>query len=411
MKKIPIAKPTLGEEEIQAAGDVIRSGWVTQGPKVAEFEQQFASYVGAKHACATSSCTTALHLALLAIGVRPGDVVLTVSHSFIATANAIRHCGAEPVFIDIEPNTFNISVSALEKCLNADCEVKGSDLVYKKADELAAGESPLTSQKKIGRVAGILIVHQIGMPCDLKGVLGLAKKYSLPVVEDAACAIGSEISLDDGKTWEKIGKSHGDIACFSFHPRKIITTGDGGMLTTNNAQYDEQFRLLRHQGMGVSDLERHSSSKMVIENYVTTGFNYRMTDIQAAIGIEQLKKLPQMLEKRKEIAEYYEQALKDVDWLQTYHLRGDVKWNWQSYPVTLKENAPRNAAELMNYLLENSVSSRPGVMNSHEELPYKNVAWKLPVSEKTRAQTVLLPLFDSLEKSDLVRIVNVLKEL
>ena len=201
MENIPIAKPWIGEPEAEAARRAIMSGWVTQGPEVAGFEQEFAAYVGANYACAVSNCTTALHLALLAVGVQPKDEVITVSHSYIATANSIRYCGAIPVFVDIEPQTYNINPVLIEDAIS-------------------------------NRTRAILIVHQMGMPCDLKAILAIAHRYNLPVIEDAACAIGSEI-LWDGQ-WEKIGKPHGDIACFSFHPRKVITTGDGGMITTNN---------------------------------------------------------------------------------------------------------------------------------------------------------------------------------
>src|SRR5580700_9940656 len=202
---IPIAKPFLGEPEAAAARRVILSGWTTQGPEVAAFEREFADFVGAPHACAVSSCTTALHLALLAASVRPGDEVITVSHSYIATANAIRYCGAIPVFVDIQPDTFNIDPALIERVITP-------------------------------RTRAILCVHQIGMPADLSRILAIARKHSLIVIEDAACAAGSEILFNG--SWQKIGRPHGDIACFSFHPRKLITTGDGGMLTTSNPEWD-----------------------------------------------------------------------------------------------------------------------------------------------------------------------------
>ena len=198
-RTIPVAKPYLGKEEARAAREAILSGWVSQGPKVKQFEEDFASYTGAKYACAVSSCTAALHMALLTVGVKPGDAVITVSHSFIATANSIRHCSAEPVFVDIDPDTFNMSISHLESYLQKDCKSRGGRLFH-----------------KLGRIAAIMPVHQMGMPCDLSSILRLARKYDLPVVEDAACAVGSRIRFN-GK-WERIGRPHGDIACFSFHP-------------------------------------------------------------------------------------------------------------------------------------------------------------------------------------------------
>ena len=237
---IPVAKPWMDEREVEAARRAILSGWVTQGPEVAAFEREFAEHVGAKHACAVSSCTTALHLALLAVGVKPGDEVITVSHSFIATANSIRYCGATPVFVDIEPGTFNMNPQLIEAAIT-EC------------------------------ARAILCVHQIGMPCDLKEILKIAHRHSLPVIEDAACAIGSEIRWN-GK-WEKIGRPRGDIACFSFHPRKVITTGDGGMITTSKSDWDRQVRLWRHHGMGVPDRARHEARQVIFESYPVLGYN------------------------------------------------------------------------------------------------------------------------------------------
>ena len=231
---IPITKPLIGEEEVQAAAQALRSGWVSQGPRVAEFEESFAAYVGAPHACAVSNCTTALHLALLAVGVQPGDQVITVSHSFIATANSVHYCGATPVFVDIDPATFNLDPARIEPAITE-------------------------------RTKAILCVHQVGMPCDMAQIMEIAARHGLPVIEDAACAIGSEIRVGD--RWERIGKPHGDIACFSFHPRKVITTGEGGMLTTRNPAWDAQFRLLRQHCMSVPDTKRHASAEVIFESY------------------------------------------------------------------------------------------------------------------------------------------------
>jgi len=410
---IPIAKPYLGEEEANVAKGVILSGWVTQGPKVKEFEDAFASYVGSKHACAVSSCTTAMHLALLAVGVKPGDVVITVSHSFIATANVVRHCGAEPVFVDIDKNTFNMSPESLKQCLSEDCEIRDGELFYRDVLALAVGESPLcrlikdekakVQDCRIGRVAAIMPAHQMGMPCDSNNILPLAEEYNIPIVEDAACAIGSEIKINN--KWEKIGKPHGDIACFSFHPRKVITTGDGGMITTNNPEYDKQFRLLRQHGMSVSDTARHSARKIIFEEYVATGFNYRMTDIQAAVGIEQLKKLPEIIKNYRNIDILYHKYLCDIDWLRLPEEPEYSRTNYQSYPVRVLINTPLPRNELMQYLMDNGASSRPGIMNAHQEKPYSNLIYKLPGSEKGRDEVILFPIYKGLEEND-VKVIS-----
>jgi len=376
---IPIIVPQLGEAEAKAAQDSILSGWVTQGPRTRQFEEAFATYTGARYSCAVSNCTAALHLALLVVGVKPGDEVITVSHSFIATANAIRYCGAIPVFVDIEPDTFNIDQSKIEAAL-----------------------SPLTS--------AILCVHQIGMPCDIETILGIARRRGLPLVEDAACAIGSEIKMN-GK-WEKIGKPHGDIACFSFHPRKIITTGDGGMLTTNNKDYDNALKLLRQHAMSVVDTVRHSSQQIIFESYPTLGFNYRMTDIQAAVGIEQLKRLPDILEKRRQLAARYHKLLAEIRGLSLQRSPEWARSNWQSFCVRLPPKCDQ--VGIMQRMLDLGVSTRRGIMCAHREPAYATQPWRcggdlscktsgcacLTVSECAQDECILLPLYGQMSETD-----------
>jgi dTDP-4-amino-4,6-dideoxygalactose transaminase len=348
---------------------------VTQGPEVAAFEREFAEYVGAPYAAAVSNCTTALHLALLAVGVGAGDEVITVSHSYIATANCVRYCGAEPVFVDVDPVTFNIDPDKVEAAVTA-------------------------------KTKAILVVHQLGMPCDLSRLVPLGAKLGLPVIEDAACAIGSEI-LWNGE-WQRIGRPHGDIACFSFHPRKIVSTGDGGMLTTRNPAYDKQFKLLRQHGMSVPDTVRHSSNQVIFETHPVLGYNYRMTDIQAAVGREQLKRLVEVVPARRAMADKYRALLANNIGIEPPEEPEYARSNWQSYSVKLPEHC--NQRQVMQTLLDNGVASRRGIMCAHREDGYKNGHdFDLPNSEAAQDRRILLPFFPQLTDAELERIVSTLK--
>jgi dTDP-4-amino-4,6-dideoxygalactose transaminase len=379
LSQIPIARPVLGEPEIAAAARVIASGWLTQGREVAAFEQEFAEYVNAPHACAVSNCTTALHLALLAVGVRPGDEVITVSHSFIATASAVRYCGAIPVFVDIEPDTYNMDPDLLEEAMTP-------------------------------KTRAILVVHQLGMPADLARIVEFAHRRGLPLVEDAACASGSEI-LWHGR-WERIGKPHGDIACFSFHPRKVMTTGDGGMLTTANPEYDRKFRLWRQHGMNVPDTVRHNSRDVIFESYPEVGYNYRLTDLQAAVGREQLKRLPHLVRRRREVSEGYQRMLCAIPGLRLPREPDWARSNWQSYCVGLPLGVEQR--EVMQRMLDEGISTRRAVMCIHREAAYADLVavsarHPLPASEFVTDTSIILPLYDALDCDSQTAIVRQLK--
>ena len=372
---IPIAKPVLEEAEGEAAYQAVLSGWVSQGPQVAAFERQFAAYTGASHACAVSSCTTALHLALIAVGVGSDDEVITASHSFIATANSIRYCGANPIFVDIDPSTYNID-----------------------PDRVLEAITP--------RTRAILVIHQMGMPCDLPTFSEMANRHGIALVEDAACATGSEI-LIDGR-WEPIGRPRGQIACFSFHPRKVITTGDGGMLTTSNPKFDAKFKLLRQHGMSVPDAVRHGSPQVIFENYLVAGYNYRMTDIQAAIGLKQLERLPQIIARRRFLADRYAELLGNIEELR---LPVEPEWarsNWQSYCVRLSERVDQKA--VMQGLLDNGIATRRGIMCSHREPCYSDQKLRhdLRQSELAQDHSILLPIYVQMTEDDQVRVVDAL---
>ena len=374
---IAIAKPLMGEAEAQAARRAILSGWITQGPEVAAFEREFADLVGAEHACAVSNCTTALHLALLTAGVGQDDEVVTVSHSYIATANSVRYCGATPVFVDIDPATYNIDPALVERAITP-------------------------------RTRALLCVHQIGMPCDLAAIVEIGRRRGIPVIEDVACAIGSEILWQGA--WEKIGKPHGDIACFSFHPRKVISTGDGGMITTRHADWDERFRLLRQHAMSVPASVRHDSPKVIFETYPEVGFNYRMTDIQAAVGREQLKRLAGIVEQRRRLAARYLDVLRDLDGLGLPVEPAWARTNWQSFCVRLPVGCDQRA--VMQAMLDDGIGTRRGIMCSHREAAYADLdqRFALPHSEQAQEHCILLPLYAQMTEDEQSQVIASLRK-
>jgi dTDP-4-amino-4,6-dideoxygalactose transaminase len=377
---IPIALPETGEPEAAAARRVILSGWLTLGPETETFEKEFAAVVDAPHACAASSGTTALHLALLAAGVGSGDEVVTASHSFIATANAVRYCGATPVFADIDPATFNLDPASVEAAITA-------------------------------RTRAILCVHQLGLPCDLTAIVALARRRGLPVIEDACCGIGSEI-LWNGQ-WEKIGRPQGDAACFSFHPRKVLTTGDGGMLTTRHESWHRRFQQLRQHGMSRPAHQRHTSSEVIFENYNELGYNYRLTDVQAAIGREQLKRLPEIVQRRRLLAARYAEKLAPLGCVTVPAEPSWARSNWQSYGVRLADGLEQR--DVMQRLLARGVATRRGVMCAHREPAFTPGTWRagpggLRESERAQDRTILLPLFPRLSENDQDYVIEALRD-
>lgn len=367
--KVPVAKPYLSHEEAQLAYDTILTNWVTQGPRVLEFEEKFAQYVGAEYAVAVSNCTTGLHLSMIVAGIGPGDEVICPSMSYIATANAIMYVGATPVFAEVNPVTYNIDVSDAAKRI-----------------------TPKTK--------AILIVHQIGMPADIDAFRALCDTNGLVLIEDAACAAGSAYK---GK---KIG-SHSDLVCFSFHPRKVITTGDGGMVTTHREDWYNRLKLLRQHGMSVNDRTRHLSDKVIIEDHLEVGYNYRLTDIQAAVGIKQLERLDLLVSERRIIAERYTRELADIPFIRLPKEEEGYFTTYQSYSIYLLPNCPVPRNELMQQMLDVGVATRRGVMTSHRESAYKDKVngLSLPVSEDASDQSIIIPLYYPMTEEEIAYVI------
>jgi perosamine synthetase len=353
--QIPFAKPHLTGREGALVADVIASGWVSQGPKVRAFEEAFAARVGAAEAVATTNCTTALQLALYVMGVGPGDEVVVPSLSFIATANSVWQCGATPVFADIDPDTYNL--------------------------DPAAAERAITERTKV-----VMPVHQVGLPADMDRFLEIGARHGIAIVEDAACAIGATYK------GRRIG-SMGPLACFSLHPRKVITTGEGGMITLDDAATADRLRKLRAHAMDVSDLARHAAKDVVIERYPERGWNARMTDMQAQLGLCQLDELDWILERRRALAERYSAAIAAIPSLDPPFEPDYAVRTWQSYCVRVNGRSPVGRTELMRRLLHDGIPTRRGVMTIHEEAAYAGANVSLPHAEAAARDVVILPLF------------------
>lgn len=369
---VPITKPALTEEEARAPFDSIKSGWVTQGPKVAEFEKAVSAYVGAKHGVATTSCTTGLHLALASIGVGPGDEVIVPSFTFIASANAILYTGATVVFCEIDPRTYNADPADIDK--------------------------RITKKTK-----AIMPVDQIGLACDIGAINEIAKRRGIDVVEDAAPTIGGTYR------GRRVG-SNAHQTVFSFHPRKVITTGEGGMITTDDDALADKARKLRAHAMSVSDLDRHKADRVILEEYHELGFNYRMTDIQASIGLVQLRRLDELLRIRVAKAERYNAELSEIRGITVPYTPPYATHTYQSYCVRLAKDIDREG--LMTRLLKRGIATRRGVMASHLEKVYRDRigSVSLPITEEAARTTMLIPLFATMTDEEQTYVIDALRE-
>ena len=366
---IPVMRPWLGQEEAEAAAEAVASGWVAQGPRVREFEEAFAAAIGTPHAVALSSCTAALHLAMIAAGIGPGDEVIVPSLSFIATANAVRYVGAQPVFADVDLATQNLVRETVEQHLTK-------------------------------RTRAVILVDQAGVPADLDAIRALCDPLHVAVIEDAACAAGSTYRL-------RPAGAGAVMAAFSFHPRKLITTGEGGMLTTWDGSIAARLRRLREHGMDISAADRHSSQQPVIEHYTEVGFNFRMTDIQAAIGLVQLGKLPQMVARRRVLAQRYREWLSGIPGLLTADDPPYGETNYQSFWMLLPEESAVGRDDLLRLLADAGVSARRGIMAAHLEPAYADTRPSLPVTERLTARSLILPLFHQMTQSQQEHVVSV----
>jgi len=388
--KIPVIIPYTDNREIEEISKVVASGWVAQGAKVAEFESQVAAHEGIRNAIATTSCTTALHLVMSALGIELGQNVLVPSFTFVASANAIAHTGATPHFVDVLPETFCIDPISVERIIKEDYNEEKGRLVSKKNNNI---------------LRAIMVVHQFGLCADIPAIMAIAKKYNLLVIEDSACALGAKIGDNHQGTF-------GNPSCLSFHPRKSITTGEGGMILTDDDDLAEKLKVLRSHGASVNEIHRHNANNFLLPTFADIGYNYRMTDIQAAMGLVQMEKLDFILETRRLKAKRYNELLSDFEWLTT-PIEPDAYYHtYQSYVCMLKHDGLRD--ELLTILAGKGIATRQGTHACHMLECYQTLygmeAEELPNSNACNRLSLTLPLYVQMTVEEQDYVVNQLKE-
>jgi len=371
---VPLTKPTLGEEEERAVLEVLRSGWLVQGERVAAFERRVAEYVGAKHAVATTNCTTALQLALEQLHLQPGDEVIVPSFTFVASVNAIIHAGGTPRIVDVQPDTWNIEPDEVERAVNE-------------------------------RTRAVLPVDQFGLAADIDAILDIAQRHGLRVIEDAAPALGAIVR------GRRVG-ALSEMTCFSFHPRKSVTSAEGGMITTDSDEAAERARLLRSHATSVSDLARHAAQGVIVEEYPEAGYNFRMSDLHAAVGLAQLARLDWAIARRRELAAAYDAALAGIEAVQVPHARDGFFHTYQSYCIVLTDAARITRDEAMQQLKRRGVTTRRGCMAVHLE-PYVTKRYgraSLPVSERLEARSIAIPLFPTMTADEQAQVIEAVRD-
>lgn len=375
---IQIAQPVTGEEEWQAAKEPILTGWLTQGPKVEEFEKLFAQRHQVKQAVAVTSCTTGLHLALAALGIGPGDEVIVPAFTWVATANVVLYCGATPVFVDVQRTTYNMDSS-----------------------EVAA--------KVTERTKAIIPVHLFGLCADIDSIRAVIPDH-VKIIEDAACAAGANYK---GR-W---AGALGDAAAFSFHPRKSITTGEGGMVTTNNRELATSMKQMCNHGASISEEQRHHGPKpYILPDFNLLGFNYRMTDLQGAVGVVQLERLDSFIKERAKWARWYREHLVDIDWLRLPEEPANGRHGWQSFVTYVDpERAPMPRNDIMELLQEAGISTRPGTHAVHMLGVYKERFGirpeEYPAAKDCDQNTMAIPLHNKMGEDDYQYVMNQLRRI